>query len=52
MYVLAGGITSKNVKERINDFNFKIVDISSGVETNGIKDIKKVETFIHTVRSI
>ncbi len=52
VYILAGGITSENVKERINDFNFKIVDISSGVETDGIKDIKKVETFIHTVRSI
>jgi phosphoribosylanthranilate isomerase len=52
VYILAGGITSKNVKERINEFNFKIVDISSGVETDGIKDIRKVETFIQTVRSI
>ncbi len=51
--VLAGGLSTKNVRQAIIDAKPDGVDISSGVEKEfGIKDLNKVKTFITQVKSV
>ena len=50
--VLAGGLDSSNVEEAIKTADPYAVDVSSGVETNGVKDAGKIRKFIEIVRSI
>jgi len=51
-FVLAGGLTPENVGEAIASARPWGVDVSSGVETNGAKDIDKIKRFISMVRRI
>ncbi|NHM29384.1 phosphoribosylanthranilate isomerase [Neobacillus terrae] len=48
--ILAGGLNPENVQEAIQTINPVMVDVSSGVETNGIKDIKKIRKFIEQAK--
>ena len=48
--MIAGGLTPENVGHLISHLNPWGVDVSSGVETNGIKDINKIKAFIAEVR--
>lgn len=48
---LAGGLTPENVAKAIAVVRPDIVDVSSGVETNGSKDSSKIDRFIETVRT-
>lgn len=48
--VLAGGLTSENVGDAIRTSNPWAVDVSSGVETNGVKDLGKITAFADAVR--
>lgn len=48
--MIAGGLTPDNVGELLQVTKPWGVDVSSGVETNGKKDIKKIKTFIEVVR--
>lgn len=50
-YFLAGGLCPDNIEAAIRSFSPFAVDVSSGVETNGIKDEKKIEEFIRRARS-
>ena len=50
-YFLAGGLTAENVWEQISACNPFAVDVSSAVETDGIKDEEKIRTFIERVRN-
>lgn len=45
-YFLAGGLDSRNVGEAIETLHPWAVDVSSGIETGGIKDEKKMADFI------
>ena len=49
-FFLAGGLNIENVAEAILTLNPFAVDVSSGVETNGIKDPEKIKEFIRRVR--
>lgn len=44
--ILAGGLTVENVEQAIKNVCPYMVDVSSGVETNGVKDINKIATFL------
>jgi phosphoribosylanthranilate isomerase len=48
--ILAGGLTIDNVMEAIELGNPVMVDVSSGVETNGMKDHSKIVNFIQKVK--
>lgn len=49
-YFLAGGLTPENVSAAIDQLHPYAVDISSGIETNGIKDAEKMTAFVKAVR--
>lgn len=47
---IAGGLTPENVAAAIQYFQPLAVDVSSGVETNGKKDHKKITAFCQAVK--
>ena len=49
-YFLAGGLDTENVSMAIKKLNPYAVDVSSGIETKGIKDKTKMATFVAAVR--
>ena len=51
-FMLAGGIDSTNVARAIRTVRPYGIDISSGIETEGVKDDKKIKAFTNIVRTI
>ncbi len=49
-YFLAGGLDPESVGEAVSMLGPIAVDVSSGVETDGLKDEKKIEKFIKAVK--
>ena len=49
-YFLAGGLNFENVGEAVRRFRPYGVDVSSGIETEGKKDEKKMAAFVKAVR--
>lgn len=49
-FILAGGLTPSNVAEAISVANPWMVDVSTGVETEGEKDPYKIKSFSNAVR--
>lgn len=49
-FFLAGGLDPLNIKNILNLLHPFAVDVSSGVEKNGIKSFDKIKSFIETVR--
>jgi len=50
--VIAGGIDVDNVQRVISLLHPSVVDVSSSVEVDGLKDYRKIERFIRKVRDI
>lgn len=51
-YFLAGGLTADNVGGAVASLHPYAVDVSSGIETGGVKDEDKMTRFVHAVRGV
>ena len=51
-YFLSGGLNINNVRKAVQMTKAKVIDVSSGVETEpGIKNNKMIKDFVETTRS-
>ena len=51
-FLLAGGLNTENVAEAIHRANPWGVDVSSGVETDGVKDPEKIKAFVKVAKNV
>ena len=49
-YFLAGGINTDNITEAVQNIKPYAIDVSSGIETDGVKDEEKMKKIIEAVR--
>jgi phosphoribosylanthranilate isomerase len=49
-YFLAGGLNVENVSDAVKILKPFAVDVSNGIETNGIKDAAKMKKFVNLIR--
>lgn len=49
-YFLAGGLDARNVADALKTLHPSAVDVSTGIETNGVKDKIKMAAFVAAVR--
>lgn len=49
-YFLAGGLAKENIEQAIKLMNPYALDVSSGVETDGLKDKDKMAEFVSSIR--
>lgn len=50
-YFLAGGLNPENAARAVLELKPYAVDVSSGIETDGFKDIQKMRAFMQAVRA-
>ncbi|MGE7091008.1 phosphoribosylanthranilate isomerase [Lysinibacillus sp. NPDC048646] len=48
--ILAGGLKVENIEQAVSLVSPSMVDVSSGVETEGVKDIAKIAAFLQLVK--
>ncbi|MEC0181829.1 phosphoribosylanthranilate isomerase [Paenibacillus peoriae] len=47
---VAGGLTADNAEKLVTEYHPEGLDVSSGVETDGVKDISKITAFVERVK--
>ncbi|ALP38675.1 N-(5'-phosphoribosyl)anthranilate isomerase [Paenibacillus sp. IHB B 3084] len=47
---VAGGLTADNAEKLVTEYHPEGLDVSSGVETDGVKDIAKITAFVERVK--
>ena len=50
-FFLAGGLNLSNVEQALSKISPYAVDVSSGIETDGVKDHEKMQRFVNIVRN-
>ena len=50
-FLMGGGLTPGNVGQVVREIGPWAVDVSSGVETDGVKDPEKISAFVRNGRS-
>ena len=50
-YFLAGGLNPENAGRAVRELKPYAVDVSSGIETDGFKDMTKMRAFVKAVRT-
>lgn len=50
-FILAGGLNLDNIRDALDTLKPFGVDVSSGIETDGVKDPEKMKKFVETVRA-
>lgn len=48
--VIAGGVNEGNVKTLLSSYQPSVIDLSSGIETGGEKDVKKMAAFLQAFK--
>lgn len=51
-YFLAGGLNNENCRPAVETLHPFAVDVSSGIETDGLKNKDKMYSFVQTIRSL
>lgn len=51
-YFLAGGLNQSNIAKAVEQYRPFCADVSSGAETDGLKDEKKIAEIVRLVRSV
>lgn len=49
--LIAGGLNPDNVNTLVHGYSLEGIDVSSGVESDGVKDIDKIKQFVERARS-
>ncbi|MCD7828769.1 MAG: phosphoribosylanthranilate isomerase [Clostridiales bacterium] len=50
-YFLAGGLNCSNAERAVRELNPFAVDVSSGIEENGVKSFEKMKLFLEKIRN-